>query len=596
MTAHENNFGFMINENSVKIPFFQRKYVWGEDEWEQLFEDLLDSFNTKKEHFLGSIILKQLPTQAGEGSHRSLIDGQQRLTTFSILIKCLYDKLAENIKQDYNYRAYLFQQPYSSKKPKIKHSQIDSQSFEKVFKATSTTEIDDIDDRILKCYKYFDLRVGKEINDFQGFMNFILEKSKLWVVINLGQDEDEQKIFDSINSTGVKLTATDIIKNTLFDKAIKLQTNYETLYKDYWENVFEGEKKEKMAFWDSEVATGRLKRTQSEIFLHAFAIIKGFFDAEKSLEKLSASYKDEIKKLDKNSIDTFLKELKQYADIYFNFPKIVFRDDKIFRDDKKDGKKATNFTFSNYELRLFHILKVADINTIMPLLLKLKALYNKDEKILKECYEILEIFIINCYISNVTTKDYNKLFAKMTLELDKKNPLNSIKEHLKQRTVAPLPNRAQTEDSLNFINNKRATLVLFWIELFRLNNPKRFVDSKELNYTYQLEHLMPQEWRINWADIGKDDENANRLIYQIGNMTLLNGSLNASISNAKWYIKLNGDDSKKNCIKKCARLLITQEDIVEKNIEEWNATEIETRTKNLIKEFFEIWDITKLNN
>lgn len=419
MTAHENNFGFMINENSIEIPFFQRKYVWGEDEWQQLFDDLLDSFNTKKEHFLGSIILKQLPTLAGEGSHRSLIDGQQRLTTFSILIKCLYDKLADNIKQDYNYRAYLFKQPYSSKKPKIKHSQVDSQSFDKVFKTESATEIDNADDRILKCYKYFDLRVSKDINDFQGFMDFILEKSKLWVVINLSQDEDEQKIFDSINSTGVKLTTTDIIKNALFDNAIKLQTNYETLYKDYWENVFEGEKKEKMAFWDSEVATGRLKRTQSEIFLHSFAVVKGFFDAEKSLEKLSASYKDEIKKLDKNSIETFLKELKQYADIYFNFPKIVFSSDK---------SKATNFTFDECEKRLFHILKVADVNTIMPLLLKLKALYSKDEKTLKECYEILEIFIINCYISSTTTKDYNKLFAKMTLELDKEKPIVSIKK------------------------------------------------------------------------------------------------------------------------------------------------------------------------
>lgn len=215
MKAHENNFGFMINENSVKIPFFQRKYVWGEDEWEQLFEDLLDSFNTKKAHFLGSIILKQLSTQTGKGSDRSLIDGQQRLTTFSILIKCLYDKLAENIKQDYDYRAYLFQQPYSSKKPKIKHSQSDSQCFDRVFNATSATEINDADDKILRCYKYFDSRI-EDIDDIQKFMDFILKESKLWVVIDIEQDEDEQKIFDSINSTGIKLTATDIIKNALF--------------------------------------------------------------------------------------------------------------------------------------------------------------------------------------------------------------------------------------------------------------------------------------------------------------------------------------------------------------------------------------------
>ena len=122
MKANENNFGFMKNESVIEIPFFQRAYVWKEDEWEQLFDDLLDSFKSKKEHFLGSIILKQLPTQAGEGSCRSLIDGQQRLTTFSILIKSLYDKLPNDDKPDYN--EYLFGKPIKDKKPKIKHSKI----------------------------------------------------------------------------------------------------------------------------------------------------------------------------------------------------------------------------------------------------------------------------------------------------------------------------------------------------------------------------------------------------------------------------------------------------------------------------------------
>ena len=578
MKANESNFGFMKNESMIEIPFFQRAYVWGQDEWQQLYDDLLDSFNTKKEHFLGSIILKQLPTQAGEGSHRSLIDGQQRLTTFSILIKSLYDNLPDDEKPDYN--EYLFGKPIKDKKPKLKHSKINANAFNEVLKATNSA-IENKNDKILECYKHFCSAI-KKLDNFKEFMDFILD-SQLWVVINLGQDEDEQKIFDSINSTGVKLTATDIIKNALFDKVIKLTINYETLYKDYWESVFENENTD---FWDSEVATGRLKRTQSEIFLHAFAIIKGFFDAEKSLEKLSASYKDEIKNLSEETMKIFLKELKQYANIYFNFPKIVFSSDK---------NKATNFAFDDYELRLFHILKVADVNTIMPLLLKLKALYGKDEKTLKECYEVLEIFIINCYVSSATTKDYNKLFAKMTLELDDKNPIISIKNHLKERATTPLPNHSQIEISLKSaakkLDNKRAKLVLFWIELFRRhNNPN---DIKELTYKYELEHLMPQKWEENWTKIGKDKETAETLIYQIGNMTLLNGSLNASISNAKWIEKLGNEKSKKNCIKKCADLLVTRE-ILDKK--EWNATEIETRTKNLIKEFFEIWDITKLNN
>lgn len=233
MKANESNFGFMKNESMIEIPFFQRAYVWGQDEWQQLYDDLLDSFNTKKEHFLGSIILKQLPTQAGEGSHRSLIDGQQRLTTFSILIKSLYDNLPDDEKPDYN--EYLFGKPIKDKKPKLKHSKINANAFNEVLKATNSA-IENKNDKILECYKHFCSAI-KNLDNFKEFMDFILD-SQLWVVINLGQDEDEQKIFDSINSTGVKLTATDIIKNALFDKVIKLTINYETLYKDYWESVF----------------------------------------------------------------------------------------------------------------------------------------------------------------------------------------------------------------------------------------------------------------------------------------------------------------------------------------------------------------------
>ncbi len=81
MEAKENNFGFMSQEYLIEIPFFQRAYVWKKEQWEQLFEDLKDSYENKREHFLGSIVLKQLHSNAGEGSKRSLIDGQQRLTT-----------------------------------------------------------------------------------------------------------------------------------------------------------------------------------------------------------------------------------------------------------------------------------------------------------------------------------------------------------------------------------------------------------------------------------------------------------------------------------------------------------------------------------
>ncbi|TLD86165.1 DUF262 domain-containing protein [Helicobacter sp. MIT 05-5294] len=584
MKANENNFGFMEQESLIEIPFFQRAYVWEEEQWEQLLEDLRDSYANKREHFLGSVVLKQLSTSAGEGTKRSLIDGQQRLTTFSILVKSLYDKLESDDKVDY--ANYLFKKPTKEKSPKIQHSKIDRISFNEILQAKDFASLQDIErykegkhkgkikDKLIRCYEYFTEQINKE-KSYKDFLNFILN-SKLWVTINLDTNEDEQKIFDSINTAGLKLTATDIIKNALFAKAMELNSDYERLYQEYWECLFET--KENKEFWEEEVSTGRLKRVQSEIFLHAFAIIGGFFDVEKdTLENLSDIYKTQIKNFDTKKLESFLKKIKEYALIYQNFPHIT---------------KETPLCFVNDEQRLFHILNITDTNTIMPLILALKLkLKNKDDA-LKDCLKLLEIFILTRWLCSESTKEYNKMFANITRKLDINKPLEFLRDNLKD-----IPKKYKIEDCLmskdDYLENKKAALILFWIELYRRYINKEKQDSIELSYKWTLEHLMPESWEENWRKIAKDELHAEDLIYQIGNMTLLKGSLNSSIKNASWKIKLEGDGTRKNCIKNCADLLITRE-ILDKKI--WNEDNIRERTQKLMQDFFKIWDIEALQN
>lgn len=230
MKATENNFGFIEQESLIEIPFFQRAYVWGQNEWEQLFEDLKMSFENNKEHFLGSIILKQLQTNAGEGTKRSLIDGQQRLTTFSILVKSLYDLLEDDDKADY--ANYLFKRPTKEKIPKIQHSKIDKISFDRILQAENHKKITETNNksntnktdkktknRLFACYQYFSEKIQQDIENHKKFLDFICN-SKLWVTINLETNEDEQKIFDSINTTGIKLNATDIVKMLFLQKLL----------------------------------------------------------------------------------------------------------------------------------------------------------------------------------------------------------------------------------------------------------------------------------------------------------------------------------------------------------------------------------------
>lgn len=404
-------------------------------------------------------------------------------------------------------------------------------------------------------------------------MDHILN-SKLWVIIDLESNEDEQKIFDSINTAGLKLTATDIIKNAIFDRAIKLEVDYNKWYNTYWESIFE-KNEECRNFWEQEVTTGRIHRVQSEIFLHAFAIIDGFFNPNDTLENLSAIYKNKIQDFDANKLELFLQKIYEYAIIYQELPQIT---------------KQTPLSYEDYESRFFSILKTTNTISIIPLILYLKKELKNDEKTLKESLYLLEVFVVTRWLYKKDNKSYNKFFPQIIRSLQKTNKNNTTMLQTLRKSLQgeEIPTIEDIEDLLGFkkkyyLDERRAKLVLFWIELSRQNSDEQ--DITKLSYEYTLEHLMPQSWKEHWSKVGESDENAKKLIYQIGNMTLLKGALNDTIQNQSWKIKLNGDGSRKNHIRNYADLLITRELL---NEQEWNKCTIRERTGRLIKEFFKV--------
>ena len=154
------------------------------------------------------------------------------------------------------------------------------------------------------------------------------------------------------------------------------------------------------------------------------------------------------------------------------------------------------------------------------------------------------------------------------------------------------------------IKNREATLILFWIELKRRYDSKKY-DLKELKYDYTLEHIMPQKWEENWSDVpyvnAKGEEideaegkvNRQKMVYSIGNMTLLTGKLNTSIQNNKFKVKMEGSPKRKG-VKAYAELSITSIDIVE-NVynahKEWNEYQCLQRQVALTKEVLDIWGV-----
>ncbi len=170
MKANEKSLLFLATESAIKIPFFQRGYVWNRNNWNDLLEDLLD---TKKNAFLGSLILKQQTVVSGEPKEVLVIDGQQRLTTLSIMLRALYDSFTSEQQQTcFN---LLYPMLFYKKSPldrqdyvKIAHSRVDAEHFERVIReqlseeeyasivvADSEGKTRSADSKILQCYKFY---------------------------------------------------------------------------------------------------------------------------------------------------------------------------------------------------------------------------------------------------------------------------------------------------------------------------------------------------------------------------------------------------------------------------------------------------------
>lgn len=589
MKAESLSLTFLANEGAILIPYFQRAYVWDEPNWKEMFDELLEF---DKKHFLGSLILKQVEKQSGRAKQAIVIDGQQRLTTLSILLRALYDSfpepLRETCKEDGKFDACLFYKKdrfESEIYTKIEHSKTDKEYYQKIIK--SEIHADEIDyknctNKILKCYKYFSLRLdGVSENDRKKMFSDLLEPdNQLFVVIDIFDDDNEQSIFDTINSAGVWLSSADIVKNAIFQRAfelIKKKEKVEDLYKRTWESVFAANE-DVIQFWDSKRTTGRLWRDNLEIFLHSFAVVEGFFDPEKhSIPDLAKIYKAHINGLDETSLTRLIETICEYADLYR---------EKFLVFDKSDL-----FSFADYHKRLFHVLDVCDVSTFHPYVLYLYRKNAGNDEELEKALRKLESLVMRRAVCKSGTKNYNKLCKEF------------IADPSKLDMILAETNDDSVRDGLSNIDNKTASLILFWVELFRRHIEKHF-DTDELKYAYTLEHIMPQKWEEYWTSIPVIDENGHIMpegdaandcrkkhIYSIGNMTLLKSSLNIALRNHEFQRKIEGEGRKRG-VKDYAELSITKRDIVDPYMagdRSWDEVKIRDRTSKIAEELLKIW-------
>ena len=558
--------------NLLEIPFYQRAYVWKEEQWLRFLEDMEYVTKAKKQYFLGSVILKN-----GESPHpwdgfsarKIVIDGQQRLTTFMIFMKVLCLKTNEIKSFDKRFRL-------EDDSIALKHGRNDVIAFEKVMEQEKAEAIDNPspESRIISAYNFFvnNLNPDKiERNTVSALAQF--------VCIDLDNDEDEQQVFNTINSLGVRLTTAELLKNYFFQR-----DNVEE-YEKNWVAIFEKDDESKM-YWDKEFETGRIRRSMIDIFFDAYFqlfILDPKFGVKQEdrieysrIDHLSKSYQDFISNYCNGDKKIILEKMPLYAKVF----RETFNPDDCI--EIMPSKPCIN--------RINVIIFGLKYSVLIPFILFI-ATNVDDEEEKNKIYGILESYIMRRLVLHLSTKNYNRIMDSFILTGIKSAAMLAEKLRNAEDPTNYYPdNNALLEGFKNSkLYNLHSKGVLYFIE--SAIRPANSGTGLLAFNGYSLEHLMPKKWENNWPKCEKEEDRITRnsKLLTLGNLAIIPQALNASIRDADWQTKRCGKGQDKPGLIACANGLLTLTDALTKEI--WNEEEIDKRAQWLYEQATFLWKI-----
>lgn len=571
--------GVITTNDSFEIPFFQRTYVWDEEQWQRLIDDVIYATMYKKPLFLGAIILKERKDENDVTDAYVVIDGQQRLTTLFIFFKVL------NLVTS---GGSIFKSTFikTNGEPVLKQSHNAFDDFNEIMLLNTIEDIpvSEKSSNIKKAYKFFldilnDIFVvkrnkdsnGKTIIDYKNIHKFLN-----FVVITLQDGEDEQQIFDTINSLGVKLTTGELLKNYLF--ADDTLEDYNIIWKPVFENSKETEE-----FWSHQITTGRLNKRTIDVFLYYFLQIKvqesgivGDKKLYRRWENLFSSFKKlvEANHIDK---DVLAREISQYARIFM----------ECFRQEEDSEEIPSEFGID----RIRFIINNLDTTTLIPYVLYIVNCVNDLEE-RNKIFKYIETYIIRRIITNDNNNNYSDLFTENLIGQHIKSYASLVKYISSKEPMQSLsmPSNEKVKRGFNqteFKNNKRALGILYLLEsVARSENHSTRLRAFS---GYTLEHIMPKSWKQHWplpsngSDIDRDAK-----ILTLGNLTMLTNKLNIKLRNFDWKTKLSGKDGYEG-LKALSSGITTLANYLE--LSDWDESVIESRANYLAGLANQIWNI-----
>ena len=533
---------FLSPRKSVfRIPVYQRRYEWTEEQVDQFFYDIerLALNQQLQGHFMGTVVFVK-SSFPGMGSDYIIIDGQQRITTAFLLLKALFDSIEDehtcidiqdsyfenqNVEDAYKYKLISVEEDRRDFINLLVHRQSDRPS------------------KIQMNYKRLLYLIQHSQASSEEIYEALQKIRIVYIELEQGRkEENPQVIFESLNSTGLSLTESDLIRNYLLMN--EQPEKQEHLYKNYWLHIEE-----------------RLTNAKISDFIRDYLTMKTGQIPNKN--KVYQSFKAYMAEVGISSAD-ILNDLLVFSNYY-----------RQLLNAEHKNKRAQNYLSIIIDLKS---------TVTYPYLLRLFHEYeqgNIQEEQFLNVLKLINSYLIRRAIVSYPTSSLNKVFSALGKEAEKvkeqKTELEAVAAYLYTRTgKAVFPRDEIVKESVlnSDMYNRNTRLVKLILTQIERESHKEVIEFDEVT----VEHIMPRtltpSWRVELGDRAIDDHKL--YVHVLGNLTLT--SYNSELSNKTFEEKLAYyEKSNIQLTRDCAQYL------------QWNKESILQRGQQLYESIIAIW-------
>ncbi|MGL2708075.1 GmrSD restriction endonuclease domain-containing protein [Helicobacter pylori] len=531
--------------NQFVIPIYQRLYSWKKEQCEQLWDDIIKIGGNDKAngHFIGSILY--VLDGNTPSSPLLIIDGQQRLTTITLLFIALRNRSSDEVKRKKMESYLINSNKDGDKKFRLILSESDKDTLLSLIDK-DRRKPNEPSLKIMENFKLFEEWIRKNTDKLETIFKGLEKLMIVEISLERGKD-NPQLIFESMNSTGKDLTQTDLIRNYIL---MGLEPEKQKIfYKKYWRAMEED-------FKQNETLFNRFVRHYLTIKTRDIPNIKKVYEAFKRYQQ-------------ERGIETevLLQDLQKYCEY---FCQIAFK-----KEADKDLNKALSFLVD------------LEMDVIYPLLLELYSDYSDGVLSKQDFIPIIyltESYICRRAVCGLGTNSLNKVFPSFTKHIQKDEYFKSLKAHFGYLT-----------EKQRFPNNDEFKKLFITIDFYHFQKREYFLERlenferKERVYAheYTTEHIMPQTLEKEWErDLGENFQAIHdKYLHTIGNLTLT--GYNPEYSNKSFQEKRDMEKGFKQSPLKLNQSL--------KDLESFGEKEIEKRANDLADWALKIWTYPKLD-